>query len=96
MNLDGVPGNPRSLGVMGEILGLDPLYLANEGKLVVELPAAQAEAALGAMRAHPGGREAAVIGRVTPAPEGIVVMNTLLGGRRVVDMMVGEQLPRIC
>lgn len=79
-----------------EILGLDPLYLANEGKLVLVLPEGQAGAALSAMRAHPAGRQAAVIGRVKDAPRGAVVMNTLLGGRRVVDMLVGEQLPRIC
>ena len=79
-----------------EILGLDPLYLANEGKLVLVLPAERAEAALAAMRAHPAGERAAVIGRVLPAPEGTVVMKTLFGGTRVVDMLVGDQLPRIC
>ena len=79
-----------------EILGLDPLYLANEGKLVLVLPESQAEAALAAMRSHPAGRQAAVIGRVLSAPEGTVVMKTLFGGSRGVDMLVGEQLPRIC
>ncbi|GAB5468363.1 MAG: hydrogenase expression/formation protein HypE [Rhodospirillales bacterium] len=79
-----------------EILGLDPLYLANEGKLVAVLPAERAEAALAALRSHPAGREAAVIGRVVEKPAGRVVMNTLLGGRRVVDLLVGDQLPRIC
>lgn len=79
-----------------EILGLDPLYLANEGKLVLVLPEAEAENALAAMRAHPAGREAAVVGRVTEGPTGRVVMNTLFGGQRVVDMLVGDQLPRIC
>lgn len=79
-----------------EILGLDPLYLANEGKLVVVLPAARADAALSAMRSHPAGRHAARIGRVMPAPQGTVVMKTLFGGMRVVDMLVGDQLPRIC
>ena len=79
-----------------EILGLDPLYLANEGKLVLVLPESQAEAALAAMRSHSAGRQAAVIGRVLSAPEGTVVMKTLFGGSRVVDMLVGEQLPRIC
>jgi len=89
---------PLREGVKGfcEILGLDPLYLANEGKLVVVLPSPQAEAALAAMRAHPAGRQAAVIGQVAAAPEGRVVMDTVFGGRRVVDMLVGEQLPRIC
>lgn len=79
-----------------EILGLDPLYLANEGKLVLLLPEARAGSALDAMRSHPAGRAAAAVGRVVEAPRGAVVMNTLLGGRRVVDMLVGEQLPRIC
>ncbi len=79
-----------------EILGLDPLYLANEGKLVLVLPEAQAEAALAAMRAHPAGRQAALIGRVVDAHQGALVMNTLFGGQRVVDMLVGDQLPRIC
>ncbi|HMB76087.1 MAG TPA: hydrogenase expression/formation protein HypE [Kiloniellaceae bacterium] len=79
-----------------EILGLDPLYLANEGKLVLVLPEPQAAAALEAMRAHPDGRDAAVVGRVTDGPARRVIMNTLFGGQRVVDMLVGDQLPRIC
>jgi hydrogenase expression/formation protein HypE len=79
-----------------EILGLDPLYLANEGKLVAVVPAADAARALAAMRAHHAGREAAIIGEVTRAPAGMVVMQTVFGGERIVDMLVGEQLPRIC
>jgi hydrogenase expression/formation protein HypE len=79
-----------------EILGLDPLYLANEGRIVVIAPAEEAEAALAAMRAHPLGAGAAAIGRVTGGEPGRVVLRTLLGGRRLVDMLVGEQLPRIC
>jgi hydrogenase expression/formation protein HypE len=79
-----------------EILGLDPLYLANEGKIVAVVPEAQGETALAAMQAHPDGRRAAIIGKVVNAPESKVVMNTLLGGRRIVDMLVGDQLPRIC
>jgi hydrogenase expression/formation protein HypE len=79
-----------------EILGLDPLYLANEGKLVCVVPPAQAEAALAAMRAHPLGREGAIIGHATDGRPGRVVMQTVFGGRRIVDMLVGEQLPRIC
>jgi hydrogenase expression/formation protein HypE len=78
-----------------EILGLDPLYLANEGKIVAVLPAEQGDAALAAMRAHPLGERASIIGRVTPG-QSRVVMRTVLGGRRIVDMLVGEQLPRIC
>lgn len=79
-----------------EILGLDPLYLANEGKIVCILPEDEASAALQAMRGHELGREAAVIGRVTADRPGRVVMQTTFGGRRIVDMLVGEQLPRIC
>ena len=79
-----------------EILGLSPLYLANEGKLVLVLPENQAEAALAAMCSHPAGRQAARIGRVMKDPEGAVVMKTLFGGARVVDLLVGDQLPRIC
>jgi hydrogenase expression/formation protein HypE len=79
-----------------EILGLDPLYLANEGKLVAVVPAADAEHVLAAMRAHPAGAAAAIIGTVTAEPVGLVVMQTAFGGERIVDMLVGEQLPRIC
>jgi hydrogenase expression/formation protein HypE len=79
-----------------EILGLDPLYLANEGKIVCVAPEAEAQAALAAMRAHALGRDAAVIGRVSELRPGRVVMQTTFGGKRIVDMLVGEQLPRIC
>ena len=79
-----------------EILGLDPLYLANEGKIVVIAPPEQAPAALAAMRAHRYGGDAAIIGRVHSGDAGRVTMRTAFGGRRIVDMLVGEQLPRIC
>ncbi|MEQ9259803.1 MAG: hydrogenase expression/formation protein HypE [Roseovarius sp.] len=79
-----------------EILGLDPLYLANEGTLVLFVPEAQAEAALAAMRALPEGRGAVAIGSAKSGPAGRVTMRTLFGGARIVDMLVGEQLPRIC
>ncbi|HEX4386399.1 MAG TPA: hydrogenase expression/formation protein HypE [Myxococcales bacterium] len=79
-----------------EILGLDPLYLANEGKLVAIVPAAEAQAALAAMRAHQYGRDAAIIGEVFEGEKGRVTMQTVFGGTRIVDMLVGEQLPRIC
>lgn len=79
-----------------EILGLDPLYLANEGKLVAVVPADFAEQVVEAMRAHPAGAEAAIIGEIVAAPSGIVVLNTGFGGGRIVDLLVGEQLPRIC
>jgi len=79
-----------------EILGLDPLYLANEGKVVCVVPNAQTDAALAAMAEHPLGVGAARIGHVTQERAGRVIMQTTFGGRRVVDMLVGEQLPRIC
>jgi len=79
-----------------EILGLDPLYLANEGKIVIVSPPGQAEAALAAMRAHPLGVRGCVIGRIAQGEPGRVAMRTVFGGRRIVDMLVGEQLPRIC
>ena len=79
-----------------EILGLDPLYLANEGKIVAVVPPREADAALGALRAHPLGGEAAIIGRVGGGEPGRVTMRTGFGGSRIVDMLVGEQLPRIC
>jgi hydrogenase expression/formation protein HypE len=79
-----------------EILGLDPLYVANEGKLIAIVPADDAPAVLAAMRAHPDGREAAIIGRVGAQNPGRVVLQTILGTRRLLDMLAGEQLPRIC
>jgi hydrogenase expression/formation protein HypE len=79
-----------------EILGFDPLYLANEGKIVVVAPPAEAEAALAAMRGHSLGLHAVAIGQVEAGEPGRVTMRTLVGGRRIVDMLVGEQLPRIC
>jgi hydrogenase expression/formation protein HypE len=79
-----------------ELLGLDPLYVANEGKLVAFVAPEMAGVVLDAMRVHEYGREAAVIGEVTAEHAGRVVLRTLLGARRVLDMLVGEQLPRIC
>ncbi len=79
-----------------EILGLDPLYVANEGKLIALVPAGEADKVLGAMRAHPLGTEAAIIGKVVAEHPGFVTMKTRVGGTRVVDMLTGEQLPRIC
>ncbi len=79
-----------------EILGLDPLYVANEGKLLAIVSAEEADPVLSAMRAHPLGIKAAVIGSVTADYPGFVLMKTRIGGNRVVDMLSGEQLPRIC
>lgn len=81
---------------MCEILGFDPLYLANEGTLVLFAPPEDAEAALAAMRSHDTGRNAAIIGRAVAGPPGRVVMQTRFNATRIVDMLVGEQLPRIC
>jgi len=79
-----------------ELLGLDPLYVANEGKLVAIVAAAEAARVLEAMRAHPLGKDARIIGRVTSDHPGWVTMKTLLGTTRIVDMLAGDQLPRIC
>ncbi len=78
------------------MLGLDPMYVANEGKLVAFVPREEAEAVLEAMRAHPLGAEAVVLGECVAEHPGMVVARTGLGGTRVVDVPVGEQLPRIC
>jgi hydrogenase expression/formation protein HypE len=79
-----------------ELLGMDPIYVANEGKLIAIVPPADADRLLARMRAHPQGRQAAIIGHVTADHPGIVAARTGIGGTRIVDMMVGEQLPRIC
>jgi len=79
-----------------ELLGLDPLNVANEGKLLAICSEADAERVLAAMRAHPFGREAAIIGSVVEDAQRFVSMDTVFGGRRMVDWLVGEQLPRIC
>ena len=79
-----------------EILGLDPLYLANEGKLLAVVPADAAGPLLEKMRSDPAGGDAAIIGEVTREPAGMVVMDTIFGGERIVDMLTGDQLPRIC
>ena len=81
---------------MCEILGLDPLYLANEGTLVLFVPESEADAALAAMRGHEAGRDALIIGAARDKGPIPVTMKTAFGGLRVVDMLVGEQLPRIC
>ena len=79
-----------------EMLGLDPLYVANEGKLIAIVEAGAAEAILQAMRCHPLGRESRLIGTVTERSPGTVLMRTALGTTRIVDMLAGDQLPRIC
>jgi hydrogenase expression/formation protein HypE len=90
-----IPVKPAVSGAC-ELLGLDPLYVANEGKLVVIVSSEGAEAVLGAMRRHALGREASIIGEIQLEPKGFVAMRTSFGGSRIVDMLTGDQLPRIC
>ena len=89
---------PLRPGVVGacEILGIDPLYVANEGKLVALVAPEAAEDALASLRASPLGAEAAIVGEVRAEPEGLVLLDTAFGGSRIVDMLVGDPLPRIC
>jgi len=86
----------RQVQAACEFLGLDPLYVANEGKLVAIVPAEQAERLLRAMQAHPLGRQAALIGEVLADAHHFVQMRTRFGGKRIVDWLAGDQLPRIC
>lgn len=79
-----------------EILGLDPLYVANEGKLIAVVPAASADRLVQVMQAHPLGSSSAIVGEIVEAHPGMVVMRSRVGGTRVVTMLAGEQLPRIC
>lgn len=89
---------PVRVAVRGacEILGLDPLHIANEGKLVAIVPRDEADAALAALRAHPLGVNAAIVGEIMAEPAGMVLLRTGIGGSRVLDMLVGDPLPRIC
>ncbi|MFI8304932.1 hydrogenase expression/formation protein HypE [Streptomyces sp. NPDC085927] len=87
---------PQPVAGACAMLGLDPMYVANEGKLVAFVPREHADAVLAAMKAHPLGSEAAIIGEAVADHPGMVVARTGLGGTRVVDMPMGEQLPRIC
>lgn len=90
-----VPVPPVVAGACA-ILGLDPMYIANEGKLVAFVPREHADAVLAAMRAHPLGADSVIIGETVESHPGMVVARTALGGTRVVDLPLGEQLPRIC
>jgi hydrogenase expression/formation protein HypE len=90
-----LPVRPQVAGAC-EILGIDPLYVANEGKLIAVVSAEAAQAALTAVRAHPLGADAALVGKIREDPHGLVLLETGLGGTRIVDMLVGDPLPRIC
>jgi hydrogenase expression/formation protein HypE len=92
---DRLPVRPEVAGA-GEILGIDPLYVANEGKLVAFVAPEVAEAALERLRSLPGGEDAALIGEVREEPAGRVLGRTTFGGHRMIDMLVGDPLPRIC
>jgi hydrogenase expression/formation protein HypE len=87
---------PSAVANACAVLGLDPMYVANEGKLVAFVAPEHADAVVAAMRAHPLGAGAAVIGECVADHPGMVVARTALGGTRVVDLPLGEQLPRIC
>jgi hydrogenase expression/formation protein HypE len=89
---------PLRAGVVGacEILGIDPLYVANEGKLVAIVAPEAADDALARLRADELGAEAALVGEIRPEPPGLVLLDTAFGGSRIVDMLVGDPLPRIC
>ncbi|WP_233528596.1 hydrogenase expression/formation protein HypE [Antrihabitans stalagmiti] len=90
-----LPILPQVLGAC-DMLGIDPLYVANEGKFIAVVPPEQTDAALAALRAHRLGASAAVIGEILSDPQGIVALRTAFGGSRIVDMLVGDPLPRIC
>lgn len=90
-----LPVRPEVTGAC-EILGIDPLYVACEGRLVAIVDGSAADAALDAMRSHPLGEGAAVIGRIKDDPPGLVLLKTTFGGTRIVDMLIGDPLPRIC
>jgi hydrogenase expression/formation protein HypE len=90
-----IPVQPQVLGAC-DMLGIDPLYVANEGKFVAVVAPEDADAAVAAMRTHPQGGRATVVGEIMPEPNGIVALKTSFGGSRIVDMLVGDPLPRIC
>ncbi len=90
-----IPVRPEVQGAC-ELLGLDPLYVANEGKLIAIVEPSSADAVLAAMRSHPLGERSRIIGSVMAEAPGLVTMRTLLGTTRIVDMLAGDQLPRIC
>jgi len=92
---DAIPVRPAVRGA-AELLGIDPMYVACEGRMVAVVDGGSARAALDALRGHPLGRDAAIIGQVTAEPAGVVQLRTAFGGTRIVDLLVGDPLPRIC
>jgi hydrogenase expression/formation protein HypE len=90
-----IPMRPDVQGAC-ELLGIDPLYVACEGRMVVVVDGDEAETALAAMRRHPLGDGAAIIGRAVHDPPGLVLLKTTFGGTRIVDVLIGDPLPRIC
>jgi hydrogenase expression/formation protein HypE len=90
-----IPIRSEVLGAC-ELLGLDPLYIANEGKLISLVDPKDADRVLSTMKANKYGQDACIIGEVVPDQNGRVFMNTRVGGTRIVDMLTGAQLPRIC
>jgi hydrogenase expression/formation protein HypE len=90
-----LPIPPQVKGACG-LLGLDPLYVANEGILIAILDKQHADVVVTAMKNHPFGKSAAIIGDVVEAPTGMVLLETFIGGSRIIDMLPGELLPRIC
>ena len=95
VNEDAIPVSPVVRGA-SELLGIDPMYVACEGRLVAVVNGGDADRALAALRAHPLGADAAIIGQITADPPGIVLLKTAFGGTRIVDLLVGDPLPRIC
>ena len=95
VNEDAIPVTPVVRGA-SELLGIDPMYVACEGRLVAVVDGGEADKALAALRSHPLGADAAIIGEITADPPGIVLLKTAFGGTRIVDLLVGDPLPRIC
>jgi hydrogenase expression/formation protein HypE len=92
---EALPVTPLVQGLC-DLLGIDPVHVASEGKFAAVVPADEADHALAALRAHPLGRDACVIGEIRAEPEGVVALRNAFGGTRIVDMLVGDPLPRIC
>ena len=95
VNEDAIPVRTAVRGA-SELLGIDPMYVACEGRLVAVVDGGEADKALAALRSHPLGADAAIIGQITADPPGLVLLNTAFGGTRIVDLLVGDPLPRIC